>query len=295
MLDLQSRIKSLIDNKLLKGNPTSHIVGLKEISDEEFDQATSLLVEHNNNADPNAEAFYIIDVTGKHGVYFTFWRYREIDPKIAMFIKNPVYIQNLTTNLLSAIQKAIALRPNIRIELDNDTTNEHVIGKPMTFSFGKYRGMNFIDVYNEKPDYFVWLDQNADPKYAHTPNAQAIYYFAQMAREEITKKNQETSTSKFVGEPGQSYNGELTIYKYDVRTSEFRTYNTHTTTVSHCYTAADSDGNKFKFKITNNKLDKYFGGVAPLKDSVVKLKGVIEGHEEYLGVKFTFLKNLKPQ
>jgi hypothetical protein len=287
--------------KAKKTGPTSQPVGWKKETEEDVLKVIDMLDNHNANANKNIKGYYTIDVTGKFSVYYTFWRHRELDKetaKFAAFIKTTHYMQNLTTNLVTAVEKAIRLRPSVRIFLEEASTKTHVIGKPLFFKFGKYRGMNIIDVYNENPQYFIWLDKNSEEKYSHMPFNQAVSYFAILAREEVTNKNKETSISKFVGNVGEKYKGTLTVYRIDTKSVAIirnRWSTTGTTQYENRYyiTAVDQDGNKFKFKLTPKKLEYNFNNELPQKDDVITVQGKIDNQAEYLGIKFNMLGSVK--
>jgi hypothetical protein len=217
------KFDNLVDNILENTLPTTGgILPWKEVPEEEKNKAYELIKAHNDsvvNPKDGAENYYFIDVTGKHQVYYTFWRFRILPAAIRNWIKNPIYFGNLSTDIVTSVQKALSknIVKNVRVELYGDETREHLIGRSKAtpkFTFGKYRGQTFPDVYLNDPGYFAFLAKNADPKYASTDNAQAIQAFAQMYFDDVTKKNQETSTAQFVGKPGDRFQGELELYNF---------------------------------------------------------------------------------
>ncbi|NBW58911.1 hypothetical protein EBR43_14275, partial [bacterium] len=217
------KFDALVDNILENTMPTTGgILPWKDVPQEEKNKAYEMLKKHNDavvNPKDSEKNLYFIDVTGKHQVYYTFWRFRDIPAAVRNYIKNPIYFGNLSTDLLPSIEKALSkpVVKNVRVELYGDQTKEHLIGRTKTtpkFTFGKYRGKSFPDVYLEDPGYFVFLAKNADPKYADTQTAQAVRAFAQMYYDDVTKKNVETSTAQYVGKVGDRYEGELELYSY---------------------------------------------------------------------------------
>lgn len=256
----------------------------KEIPEDEKRMAWELISDHNKSItepDPK-KGFYFIDVTGKHQVYYTFWRFRDIPPRIADYIKNPIYFGNLSTDLVSSVRKALS-KPvirNVRVELFTDETKQGLIGKTKatpTFTFGKYRGRTFPEVYLEDPSYFAYLAKNMDPQYESSKANQAIKAFASMYFDDVTKKNQETSTSQYIGKEGDSYQGELELY--NVKEVPPNMDNKGYTV----FKMKDAEGNKFmtyKFPTTET-------------GTKLKVKGKIRGHKEILGVKFTRLGYIK--
>lgn len=263
------------------------VLDWKEVPEEERQKVLELIKKHNDGVDPAIKGNYAIDVTGKHQVYYTFWRYKDIDPKFAWVIKNPIYMGNLSTNLMSSVEKALQKTPpTVRLSLDADETRQHLIGKQEVFTFGKYRGEPFYEVYLKDPSYFAFLAKNQDPKYSNTETSKKIQFFADLYYEEVTKKNLETSKSQFVGNVKDNYQGELTIYKIDEKDGiDFQTQKPKKYRV---YKLIDDNQNKF---ITID-LERYFPNVKV--NDKVKLKGKLKGQKEILGIKFNLLNYVKP-
>ena len=261
----------------------SGVLPWKEVPEEIKEEANRLIDEHNSKVtlDPK-KGSYLIDVTGKHQVYYTFWRFREIDPRFAAFIKNPIYFGNLSTDLLGSVKKVLSksIVADVPVELMTDETRQGMIGrtkKTPAFTFGKYRGKTFPEVYLEDPAYFAWLSKNANDKYARTETSLAIGAFAQMYFDDVTKKNQETSTSEFVGKVGDSYQGELELY--NVKYVEPKAYQDGYTV----FKMKDSNGNKFiSYKFPTEEVG-----------TTIKIKAKIRDHKEILGVKFNKLGYIK--
>jgi hypothetical protein len=138
----------------------------------------------------------------------------------------------------------------------------------------------------EDPGYFAFLAKNQDSNYAHTKSAMAIKYFSDLYFEEQTKKNQDTSTSKFVGAEGGQFAGELKIYNIQVKDGE--DFVTREPMQYKVYKMLDAEGNKF---LANN-LDKYFPQAQ--KDDTIKVKGKIKFHKELMGIKFNGLNYVRP-
>ena len=269
-------------------NLLTEVLDWKEISEEEKMEAERLVAEHNKHTDSSVKGYYALDVTGKHQVYYTFWRFREdIPAQVAQFIKNPIYFGNLSTNLLDSVKKAIdRTPPTAKLQIWTDGTRHHLIGKPERFTFGKYRGDAYYEVYLKDPAYFAWLAKNADPKYSNTKSAMAVQLFANMYYEEQTKKNIEVSKSKYVGTPGGTFNGELRIY--GITEKQGKDFATNQPKSYKVYKLIDNDENKF---ITFD-LEKFFPTAQ--KDDVIKIKARIKDHKELMGIKFTALNYARP-
>lgn len=256
----------------------------KNIPEEEKARAYDLIEQHNKTVDQTVDGCYGIDVTGKYQAYYTFWRYKDIPSMFSAVIKNPVYMGNLSTDLISAIQNAInkpAVK-NVRIELWTEGTRENLIGKTKkipTFKFGKYRGKPMYDVYLENPSYFAWLKKNRDPNY-YTETDQIIDFFSDMYFKDVTKKNQETSKSTHVGTTGDQFVGEVEVYKMEEKVGDWGSYTS--------FKLKDKDDNKF---LTTN-LNKTFPNIKV--GDKINISGKITDHKEFLGIKFTVLKFIKP-
>lgn len=283
--------------------PEMAIGDIKDITPEEWNEAIKLMKDHNESAqiDKELKGFYYIDVTGKWQVYFTLWRWKDIDPKFASVIKNPIYMGNMTTNFLTSVKKALDLVPSsIRFQIMTDQNREGLIGRvaahsneDIKFTFGKYRGRSLGEIYLEDPKYIIWLVQNQDPKYAETKMSRALQLFAQMYYEEVTNQNKEKFKDiQFAGNKGDKYEGEIEVYKYEIKQGQVFGYlgrgqNPPTYTSTR---AVDKNGNKL---IINN-LDKTFPGQTIEKGSKLAIKGKVVDQIEILGVKFTKIGYVKP-
>jgi hypothetical protein len=249
----------------------------KDIPEETRQQAYALMNEHNQTIDKSIPGFYYIDVSGKYQVFYTLWRYKDIDPRFMSVIKNPVYFCNLSTDMLTAVRKAMEIIPNMaKLELISEDTRHGLIGKTqkeIKFTFGKYRGLSMAKVYLENPSYFAWLNKNADPKYADSPANLAIKFFSDLYFQEVTKKNQETSASQFQGEVGKPITVDVEIYRMDNKV-----YNEEPIIL---FKMKDAQDNKFMAY----NLDKQMPTIAV--GSKIKIRGKVKEHKELLGVKFT--------
>jgi len=276
---------------------------VKEISQEEWQEGIRLAKEHNESPaiDPQIKGFYYIDVTGRYQVYFTLWRWKDVDPTVAQWVKNPIYMGNMTTNFLTSVKKALEKIPrSVRFQIMTDKNREGLIGKNVVrsnedikFTFGKYRGKSLGEVYLEDPRYIIWLVQNQDPKYENTKLGQALRVFANMYYEEVTKQNQEKYKDvQYVGAIGDQYEGEIEVYK--IETKEGRSFNRWEKNPTYTDArAVDDKGNKF---IIYN-LDKAFPNHIITKGTKVKIRGKIKDQKEILGIKFNrigYVKGIDP-
>lgn len=299
-------IKNLPLEKVLEvyGLPEMAVGDVKEISQEDWNEAIRLMKEHNDAAsiDKEIKGFYYIDVTGRYQVYFTLWRWKDIDPKVAQWIKNPIYMGNMTTNFLASVKKALDKIPRtVRFQIMTEENREGLIGKnaarsneDIKFTFGKYRGRSLGEVYLEDPRYITWLVQNQDPKYANTKLSMALQLFANMYYEEVTKQNQaKYKDVQYVGAVGAPYEGEIEVYKIETKAGQnFAPRSRWGRQEDPTYTdarAVDAAGNKF---IIYN-LDKAFPNHIIEKGTKVKIKGKVKEQREILGIKFNRLSYVK--
>lgn len=280
-------LKNLLDEVISENS-----LDFKEIPEETMEKVMKMLDDHNKSITPDTKLprEYWIDVTGKHQAYYTFWLYRhnfEVSPLSSM--KNPMYMGNLSTDLLSSVVKALSKRgvSNTKVILANDETRKNLIGKSNTdnpvFTFGKYRGMKMGEVFLDDPSYFSFLAKNMDPKYANSPSNIAIKFFADKGMEDATKKNQESSTSQFVGEVGGKFKGELTVYKMDFHPA--KDIDSEPYSVDKM---VDENGNKF---VTYNLAEK----IPNVKvNDKIDITAKIKAHKELVGIKFTVINYIKP-
>jgi len=99
------KFDTLVDNILENTLPTTGgILPWKEVPIEEKNKAYEMIKAHNDsvvNPKDGPENYYFIDVTGKHQVYYTFWRFRILPAAIRNWIKNPIYFGNLSTDIVT--------------------------------------------------------------------------------------------------------------------------------------------------------------------------------------------------
>ncbi len=271
-----------------------------QLPDEIKDKAYEMIEKRNNSPkiDKAIEAEYWIDVTGKYHVFYTLWRYRTDKgaQEFAFVIKNPVYLGNLSTDLLAAVEKACnKVRENVRIVLMTDENRTKIQGKAERFKFGKYRGELFTDVFLQDPGYFMFLAKNSNPKYGADPK---ICAFADMAKQEITEKNRETSKSQYLGEAGAKVTVTGTVYNIKEQEEPYfgprygrpsRGVWGENVKMMKIYRLEDSEGNKFIV----NRLDKVFPEIDIQKGTSLTFSATIKNTFEAMGIKFTSLTRPK--
>jgi len=255
----------LIKNFSQHINEISKMNSLIQPSDQEIEDAEKYLEKGSDPSwDPKFGHFYI-DVSGKYSVYLTLWRF---NPSI---IDTYHFITNLSTDFKTAIEKAKKAAGRVPVIIDKYGTKAGMFkaAKAEILSFGKYRGSTLGDVFISNPKYILYLAQNYVGKMS-----EKIQYYKNLYFETITKKNQETSPSRFIGEIDKKITIEADIY--DVK----KTISDYNGKTQYECKLKDNDGNKFKtFNI---------GREVKIGDDIT-LTAKVKDHKELLGVKFTIL------
>lgn len=91
--------------------------------------------------------------------------------------------------------------PHVKaILVSDETTRNHVRGT-FTFKFGKYRGLDFDEVFQINPKYFLWLVEDLFmlQKYNKPVVVNRIVELANAAKDELIMKNRENDQSEFIG------------------------------------------------------------------------------------------------
>lgn len=240
-------------------------------SNEDIDEAERIL---NAGVDPSwdegKKGRFLMDVSGKHQVYFTLWRH---NPSSRLFPMT--YLKNLSTDIIKAAQAAKRIAGEIPVRIDRYGTMVGGAQIKHKITFGKYRGLSFEDVYVDDPRYLIWLSKNADMSKFSPTTRQIIQDFSDMCWNDIKKKNIETSTSSHQGSIGDKFDGKLNIYAIDQK-PEYKVYK-----------MSDDKGNKY---LAYN-LDKLYPEAR--KGDSIDVSGKIGGHKDFLGVKFTHLNYIK--
>jgi len=276
--------------------PEMAVGDAKFASEEDWKEAFELTSQHNSSGkiDSQIPGFYFIDVTGKYQVYFTLWRFKPVDPRIANWVKTELYMGNMATDFLSSVKKALnKIPPTVRFQIVTDQNREGLIGKnkatnqeDIKFTFGKYRGKSIGEVYLEDPRYIAWLAQNTDPQWEHTKVNQAVKVFASLYYQEVTKHNLETSKSQHYAKVGEWYQGELEIY--NVTEKQGNDWATGKPITYLSYKLKDASDNKFIVYNLNKSFPEAKSG------DKIHLRGKVKDHKQFLGVNFTVLNYVKP-
>jgi len=251
----------------------------KSYSIEDVEWAENYLEE--TNSKPNVDAKYatfIIDISGKYQVYYTFWR--MLNKVTSPYVKNPVYLGNLSTDLRKAVKTARERLPNSYIILDRTGTKTR-LADPLMVKFGKYRGAMLEDVFLQDPNYVLWLSNNYTGKSAEF--VEKLKELKELYFKNVTEKNRENSISEYKGNIGDKLNLLLKVYRIKQSSTSLGVYEERP---SYQYYFVDADGNKYyTYSIKDN--DKY------KPDDILEVQGTVAQHKEILGVKYTYLNRLK--
>jgi hypothetical protein len=219
-------------------------------------------------------ATFYIDVSGKHQVFYTLWRYRMNVPP-SPYVKNPTYLGNLSTDFKEAVLKARQKLPNGYIELDRVGTKVR-LADPEMIKFGKYRGAMLEDIFMQDPRYIMWLADN------YTGNQKEFVAKLQSLKEvyfkNLTEKNKEESTSEYYGNIDEK--AQLIVKVYRIKATNYDGE------MVYQYYFVDRDGNKF-YTYSIKNADTYKEG------DILEVKGTIKQHREIVGIKYTYLNRLK--
>lgn len=250
---------------------------ITEPTDEEVQKAEDYLKE---GIDPswNIQEFgyFYIDVSGKYSVYYTLWRFK---PSKSAYVNPFNFITNLSTDFMTAVQKAKKVAGRVPVIIDRYGTQAGMFraSKSELLSFGKYRGKTLGEVFVEDPQYILWLSKNYDGK--SQERKEKINYYKDLYFETLTKKNLEESKSQFIGNIGDKIEIDAEIINVEQIKDQFKPNKIN-----------------YKCKMVDDKDNKYLTyniGREVKKGNHVKLKGKISNHKEVVGIKWTVLNYCK--
>jgi len=287
----------------------------KEISDEDIQRAEEIVEK---GVDPSwnvAEwGSMFIGVTGRHQVYYTFWKW---SPKAGEMH----YMGNLATDIIRAAEKAKQIAGKQPIYFDNHETLKGLAGGPVdVIGFGKYRGRTLGEVYAEDPQYIIWIAKNFTARNAKQRQFHDLAqefsdtYFRSMA-----DTNRAAETKDFFGNRGDKVEMTVLIEKINAYASGPDNYSDYGSDISY-RVRTETEGNRFQFYATPKAMCKLTGveykdsyvrtsyglftkvsdetkeGVAAaipaLVNTEVIMKGTIKNHKEIVGKKFTILNRV---
>lgn len=262
-------IKNIIHTLLLEN------INFKDISDAQYDWATEYLNHDTKDWNTKDFGYYLIDVSGKYSVYYTLWRYK---PSKSAHVKPIQYIQNLSTDFKKAIEKAKIIANVVPTYIDKTGTKSSLHGQKAKFTFGKYRGELFGDVFVKDPQYFAWVYKNLYGGLSKQ-NRDFISHYNNLYWENKTKENIENSISSYLGKKGEKISVEGIVKKIKNVTGQFGD--------AKQYNLEDLEGNK----IMVYGLEKLYPDVK-ISDQV-KFTGTVANHYDVVGIKHTYINRIK--
>lgn len=276
-----------------------------EIDDDDYDKAIDIL---NQGVDPawnvEKQGKMFIGVTGKHSVYYTFWKFIPFNPEFPSIQPKIVYLGNLSTNILEAAKKARNIAGKQPVDLDDVDTIKGMAGMPSDIiGFGKYRGQGIGEVYAKDPQYVIWIAKNftarnkKQQEFVDIAKSLSDDYFQSM-----TDANVASETKDYYGNAGDVFEGDLVINNVKHYEGDYG--------VSFGI-KAENDNHRFLFYLPANKFINTFGininynprdynltpetqqNIRALKDKQIKIKGKVKAHKDIVGKKHTQLNYVK--
>jgi len=287
----------------------------KDVSDDDIQRAEEIIQQ---GVDPTwnvAEwGSMFIGVTGRHQVYYTFWKY---SPKAGEMH----YMGNLATDIIRAAEKAKKIAGKQPIYFDNYETLKGLAGGPVdVIGFGKYRGKTLGEVYAENPQYVIWIAKNFTARNAKQREFVNIAqdfsdtYFRSMA-----DTNRAAETKEFFGKRGEKVEMTIQIVKIDAYGNAPDGYTDYGNSISY-RVRTETEGERFQFYATPKGMSKLTGveytakylqgnygvfevvsqetkdgieaAIPALINTDVIMKGTIKNHKEIVGKKYTILSRV---
>lgn len=248
----------------------------------QLEQAHALVDAHNKAVNPDdlpwcedgRPGYLIIDLSGRRQCYFTLWRFFSQTVPSA---KPYMFIRNLSTDLITAVQK-VATHRGLPIALyDNDNFNpEHI--PHICFQHGKYKGQSISSVYEQDPGYVIWAANKFTARNKKQRMVlEALNAIKQSHFQLLTEQNRAQSTSQYQGDLKDRLQLTLTI-------TACRQYRNQSGPDNFRYRAQDAHGNLFQF---------YYKKQPLVKGAQVDIVGTVKAHREFVGKQITCLNRVK--
>ena len=287
----------------------------KDIRDEDILRAEEI-IQHGVDPSWNVAEWgsMFIGVTGRHQVYYTFWKY---NPRVGEMR----YMGNLATDIVRAAEKAKKIAGKQPIYFDDYETLKGLAGGPVdVIGFGKYRGRTLGEVYSEDPQYVIWIAKNFTARNAKQKEFVTIAkdfsdtYFRSMA-----DTNRAAETKEFFGKRGEKVEMTTQIVKIDTYNNTPDGYSSYGNSVSY-RVRTETEHVRFQFYATPKEMSKLTGveykgklirgsydvfevvsqetkdaieaAIPALINTDVIMKGTIKTHKEIVGKKYTILSRV---
>jgi len=265
-------------------------------SNDLIDQIDSLVEKHNIGKSFEEE-YYIIDLTGRHQVYFTLYKYTK--PREGSGYKNPYkYIKNISTDVEKAFKDILSKAGKTPIIACADDNNNVLVsnfrartkeGIP-TIPIGKYKGNTLDSVWEHDKNYVFWFKQNYKAK-PYEFNGRLINHkitaidsmlldqaqdLIHLFFEEMTEKNRAEDISQHIGQLKQRITIQLTVNKVKMSNRNGE--------ISFEFICLDNDNNRVRIYSDDSTIST---------GDVITVTGTVTKHFEMLGRKTTYLNRIK--
>lgn len=193
--------------------------------------------------------YYILPPNEKT-LYYTLWYYNPLAVYYSF-----IYLSDLELNAIGSVSKAMRMTANSYLPLSIIREIEaYVENGDDIILFGRYRGHHLQEVYAIDPRYILWLADKYEPrvKSEHRFKEMAASY-ARVYLDLQTRRRYKTSSSQFVGEPGDRVKDlALTVTRVRIADDPYQTKVVGGTPyfyVDQLLTATDQAGNLFLLTI----------------------------------------------
>jgi hypothetical protein len=175
-------------------------------------------------------------------------------------------------------------------------------------TWGKHKGKTVGDVYNEDPQYIVWLAKNGTPRKGQEAVFQEIHRLADKYFADLAAKKEEEGFGEYLGNVGDVFEGEILIRNVRYFSGDYG----ESFMIVGKYPPNEGKARHWiRFYANFNNLQKLFDldpenpGIyseikrraQELPGNIIAIKGKIKGHKEWKDQKFTnlnYVKFLKP-
>ena len=287
----------------------------KDVSDDEIQRAEEIIQQ---GVDPSwnmAEwGSMFIGVTGRHQVYYTFWKY---SPKAGEMH----YMGNLATDIVRAAEKAKKIAGKQPIYFDDYDTLKGLQGGPVdVIGFGKYRGRTLGEIYAENPQYVIWISKNFEARNAKQQEFRKIAQdFTDTYFRSMSDNNRAADTKEYFGKRGDKVEITVRIVKIDAYDSQPDGYTAYGNDISY-RVRTETQNERFQFYATPKAMSKLTGveykdrimgtsygtytivsqetkdeikaAFPTLVNTDVIMKGTIKNQKEIVGNKYTILSRV---
>lgn len=255
------------------------------------DTAYQLVEDYNTTVKNDCNDCFIVS-TGAKNKMFTIWRIHQGIFNYHSFIKS------LSSDFTKAITEAIEIaKPTgLYIEVERDEVGKRT--KANIFTFGKYNGEKLEVVAEKDPRYVLWyINSSIEYSYKHSYGLPSLAVKAiglqadlieVVKKENSEKRLEKFGNSQFVGIAGQRINITATIIKQACWDGTFG--------LTFKCELQDEGGNVIIYKGSKD-ITEYVAESGCVENhptgTTIKLSAKVKGHDEYNGVKQTYISHPK--